>query len=143
MEAHVGTAGSSAWGRRRLLGAGVAGAAGVGAVALGTSPAAARDDDADQSNVYDVTTWRVKGRPGLTAHKDIGAVINNIIADIKRRQPNRDAKPGAAIVIPPGDYDLRTPVVVDISFLTITGYGPRVQLAEHPLQRRHHGLAWN
>lgn len=121
METQVGTAGSSAWGRRRLLGAGVAGAAGVGAVALGASPAAARDDD--QRTVYDVTKWQVSGRPGLTARQDIGAVINDIIADIKGRQPDRDAKPGAAIVIPPGDYDLRTPVVIDISFLTITGYG--------------------
>jgi inulin fructotransferase (DFA-I-forming) len=59
--------------------------------------------------VYDVTRWRVSGRPGLTAREDIGAVINDIIAGIKRRQPDRDAKPGAAIVIPPGDYDLRTP----------------------------------
>ena len=123
MESPVGTTGSSAWGRRRLLGAGVAGAAGAGVIALGTSPAAALDDAADQRTVYDVTKWRVSGRPGLTARQDIGAVINDIIADIKRRQPDRDAKPGAAIVIPPGDYDLRTPVVIDISFLTITGYG--------------------
>lgn len=91
METQVGTAGSSAWGRRRLLGAGVAGAAGVGAVALGASPAAARDDD--QRTVYDVTKWQVSGRPGLTARQDIGAVINDIIADIKGppARPRREA----------------------------------------------------
>lgn len=92
-------------------------------MAWAAPPAAARDEDADQQTVYDVTKWRVSGRPGLTAHQDIGAVINDIIRDIKRRQPDRNAKPGAAIIIPPGDYDLRTPVVVDVSFLTIAGYG--------------------
>lgn len=117
--AQVGKAGS-AWGRRRLLGVG---AVGLGAAAFGASSAAASDGDADQLTVYDVTRWRVSGRPELTAHEDIGAVINDIIADVKQRQPNAVAKPGAAIVIPPGDYDLRTPVVVDISFLTIAGYG--------------------
>jgi inulin fructotransferase (DFA-I-forming) len=123
METQVERSGSSPWGRRRLLGAGVAGAVGIGAAALGASPAAARGEDSDQRTVYDVTKWRVSGRPGLTARQDIGAVINDIIADVKRQQPSPDAKPGAAIVIPPGDYDLRTPVVVDISFLTIAGYG--------------------
>lgn len=124
MATEVGTVGSSGLGRRRLLGAGVAGAAaGLGAVALNASPAVAATQLTDEQNVYDVTRWLVRGRPDLTAQKDIGAVITDIIRDIKQRQADRNAKPGAAIVIPPGDYDLRTPVVVDVSFLTIAGYG--------------------
>ncbi len=74
------------------------------------------------SNYYDVTTWPV-GNPG----DDVGEVINSIIADIKRRQNLTDAtdggKPGAVIYIPPGDYRLRTQVVIDISFLKIQGSG--------------------
>lgn len=120
MEAQAGPVSAPRWGRRRLLGAGVAGASGLGALALAAPPAAAA---AGSRNVYDVTKWRVEDRPGLTAYDDIGAVINDIIRDVKRQQPDREAKPGAAIVIPPGDYDLRTPVVVDVSFLTIAGYG--------------------
>ena len=74
------------------------------------------------SNYYDVTTWPV-GDPS----DDVGEVINSIIADIKCRQTDADAndggKPGAAIYIPPGDYRLRTQVVIDISFLKIHGSG--------------------
>jgi inulin fructotransferase (DFA-I-forming) len=74
------------------------------------------------SNYYDVTTWPV-GNPA----EDIGEVINSIIADVKGRQTATDAdmsgKPGAVIYIPPGDYHLRTQVVVDISFLKIHGSG--------------------
>ena len=74
------------------------------------------------SNHYDVTTWPV-GDP----HEDVGEVINSIIADIKSRQTDADAhdggKPGAVIHLPPGDYRLRTQVVIDISFLTIHGSG--------------------
>ncbi len=73
-------------------------------------------------NYYDVTEW-----PVGNAHEDIGAVINSIIADIRGRQtdPNLDegGKPGAVISIPPGDYHLRTQVVIDISFLKIMGAG--------------------
>jgi inulin fructotransferase (DFA-I-forming) len=73
-------------------------------------------------NVYDVTEW-----PGGDPHEDIGAVINDMIADIKHRQAVTDlhdgGKPGAMIYIPPGDYRLRTQVVVDISFLRIAGSG--------------------
>ncbi|MZR11565.1 right-handed parallel beta-helix repeat-containing protein [Maritimibacter sp. DP07] len=73
-------------------------------------------------NCYDVTQWPV-GDP----HEDVGAVINSIIADIKRRQDDPDrgdgGKPGAVIHIPPGDFRLRTQVVIDISFLRITGAG--------------------
>jgi hypothetical protein len=73
-------------------------------------------------NFYDVTTWPV-GDPA----EDIGEVINSIIADIKRRQTHLDhhdgGKPGAVIYIPPGDYRLRTQVVIDISFLKIEGSG--------------------
>ncbi len=74
------------------------------------------------ANVYDVTEW-----PAGNAYEDIGAVINAIIADIKRRQTVRDSndggKPGAVIYIPPGDFRLRTQVVIDISFLRIAGSG--------------------
>ncbi|WP_324651676.1 NosD domain-containing protein [Georgenia sp. H159] len=73
-------------------------------------------------NHYDVTTWPV-GDP----HEDIGEVINAIIADIKDRQAatdvNEGGKPGAVIYIPPGDYRLRTQVVIDISYLRIQGSG--------------------
>ena len=72
------------------------------------------------ANSYDVMTWPV-GDPA----EDIGEVINSIIADIKSRQSATDdgGKPGAVIVIPPGDYRLRTPVTIDISFLRIVGAG--------------------
>lgn len=71
---------------------------------------------------YDVTTW-----PIGDAADDIGEVINSIIADVKQRQrvsEDRDGgKPGAVISIPPGDYRLRTQVVIDVSFLRIEGSG--------------------
>lgn len=74
------------------------------------------------NNYYDVTTWPV-GNPS----EDVGEVINSIITDIKNRQTANDAntggKPGAVIYLPPGDYHLRTQVVIDISFLTIQGSG--------------------
>ncbi|TVU62801.1 right-handed parallel beta-helix repeat-containing protein [Paenarthrobacter nitroguajacolicus] len=74
------------------------------------------------SNYYDVTTWPV-GNPS----EDIGEVINSIIADIKDRQTATDendgGKPGAVIYLPPGDYHLRTQVLIDISFLRIQGSG--------------------
>ncbi|WP_115788892.1 right-handed parallel beta-helix repeat-containing protein [Arthrobacter silvisoli] len=74
------------------------------------------------SNYYDVTTW-----PVGNASKDVGEVINSIIADIKERQADTDAndggKPGAVIYLPPGDYRLRTQVVIDVSFLRIEGSG--------------------
>ena len=73
-------------------------------------------------NAYDVTKWGA-GDP----YEDIGACINSIIADIKRRQTEVDlndgGKPGAVIYIPPGDYRLRTQVVIDISYLKIVGSG--------------------
>lgn len=74
------------------------------------------------SNTYDVTTWR-DGDP----YDDLGQVINSIIADIKSRQTasvaNDGGKPGAVIHIPPGDYRLRTQVLIDISHLRIQGFG--------------------
>lgn len=74
------------------------------------------------SNYYDVTTWPV-GNPS----EDVGKVINSIIADIKERQNASDVndggKPGAVIYLPPGDYRLRTQVLIDISFLRIQGSG--------------------
>ena len=74
------------------------------------------------NNYYDVTTWPV-GNPA----KDVGEVINSIITDIKNRQSVTDVdnggRPGAVIYIPPGDYHLRTQVVIDVSFLRIEGSG--------------------
>jgi hypothetical protein len=74
------------------------------------------------NNCYDVTTW-----PAGNPYEDVGEVINSIIADIKDRQADADVndggKPGAVIYIPPGDYRLRTQVVIDISFLRIEGSG--------------------
>jgi Periplasmic copper-binding protein (NosD) len=73
-------------------------------------------------NCYDVTSW-----PTGDAREDIGAVINSIIADVKSRQTATDAgdggKPGAVVYIPPGDYRLRTQVLIDISYLRIQGSG--------------------
>ena len=74
------------------------------------------------SNHYDVTAW-----PHGDPFEDIGEVINSIIADVKSRQTvsdvNDGGKPGAVIYIPPGDYRLRTQVLIDISFLKIQGSG--------------------
>ena len=74
------------------------------------------------SNHYDVTTW-----PSGDPFDDVGEVINSIIADVKARQAATDTndggKPGAVIYVPPGDYRLRTQVVIDVSFLTIQGSG--------------------
>ena len=113
--------------RRRMLGAGAAGTL-AAALTLGISSNANADAGGNgtlsgSSNTYDVTAWKIKGHPEITATSDVGAIINDIIADIKGRQSKPDAKPGAVIIIPPGDYDLRTQVVVDISFLTISGFG--------------------
>ncbi|MET8081873.1 NosD domain-containing protein [Streptomyces sp. NPDC005303] len=69
--------------------------------------------------VYDVTTFNGSVSP----HRDIGKVINEIIADIKSRQTTQKTRPGAVIYIPPGHYDLRTRAHIDISFLTIKGSG--------------------
>lgn len=74
------------------------------------------------ANVYNVTEWSASD-----PHEDIGAVINSIISDIKRRQAELDrnsgGKPGAVIYIPPGDFLLRTQVLIDISYLRIVGSG--------------------
>lgn len=74
------------------------------------------------NNFYDVTQCGF-GDPW----EDIGTVINRIIDDIKSHQDSRDlnsgGKPGAVIYIPPGDYSLRTPVLIDISYLRIVGSG--------------------
>ena len=74
------------------------------------------------ANRYDITEW-----PIGDAADDIGAVINSIIADIKQRQSASDVddggKPGAVIYLPPGDYRLRTQVLIDVSFLRIEGSG--------------------
>lgn len=74
------------------------------------------------TNVYDVTDWKTHGKP-VDVHDDIGAIINSIIDDIKRRQTTQESKPGAVIYIPPGDYSLKTRVVVDVSYLTLRGSG--------------------
>ncbi|MCU1475321.1 MAG: hypothetical protein JWQ64_14 [Subtercola sp.] len=73
-------------------------------------------------NVYDVTDWSIPGS-SVTCYTDLGAIINNMIADIKVQQPTQASKPGAVIYIPPGDYSLKTRVVVDISYLCIKGSG--------------------
>lgn len=74
------------------------------------------------NNYYNVTDWPV-GDP----FKDIGEVLNSIIADIRSRQKcsdrNDGGKPGAVIYIPSGDYRLVTQVVIDISYLKIVGSG--------------------
>lgn len=74
------------------------------------------------TTTYDVTAW-----PDGDPFDDIGAVINSIIADVKQRQAasttEDGGKPGAVITIPPGDYRLRTQVVIDLSFLRIEGAG--------------------
>ncbi|QTO38078.1 hypothetical protein J7D54_02930 [Tessaracoccus sp. MC1865] len=72
-------------------------------------------------NRYDVTAWH-HGDP----REDIGEVINSILADVKARQSGAadfGGKPGAVIYIPPGDYRLRTQVVIDVSFLRVEGSG--------------------
>lgn len=74
------------------------------------------------STVYDVTDWTIAGST-VTCYTDIGAIINNMIADVKAQQPNQASKPGAVIYIPPGDYSLKTRVTVDISYLCIKGSG--------------------
>ncbi|GAA1715871.1 hypothetical protein GCM10009745_75420 [Kribbella yunnanensis] len=75
------------------------------------------------STIYDVTTWTIPGSPATTAYTDIGAIVNSIIADIKTNQPNQASKPGAVIYIPPGDYSLKTRIVIDISYLQLKGSG--------------------
>lgn len=73
-------------------------------------------------NYYDVTQW-----PEGDPYTDIGAVINSILADVKRRQTETDraegGKPGAVIYLPNGDYHLRTQVRIDMSYLKIMGSG--------------------
>jgi len=75
------------------------------------------------STIYDVTTWTIPSSPATTAYTDIGAIVNSIIADIKANQPSQASKPGAVIYIPPGDYSLKTRIVIDISYLQIKGSG--------------------
>ena len=113
--------------RRKLVGAGAAGTL-AAVLSLGTSQKAeaageTKGNQLDSPNTYDVTAWRIKGQPKFTAQSDIGAVINDIIADIKKRQSTPDTRPGAVVIIPPGDYDLHTQVVVDVDYLTIAGFG--------------------
>lgn len=74
------------------------------------------------STVYDVTDWVIPGST-TTAYTDIGAVMNSIIADIKTQQATSTTRPGAVIYIPPGNYSLKTRVVIDISYLQIKGSG--------------------
>ena len=69
-------------------------------------------------NYYDVTQW-----PIGNAQEDIGQVINSILEDLKAHQSQTDfhegGKPGAVIYLPPGDYHLRTQVVIDRSYVKI------------------------
>ncbi|MFC9351647.1 NosD domain-containing protein [Arthrobacter sp. NPDC057013] len=113
--------------RRGLIGAGAVGTLAAALTLGGATEANAADVPANTPlrapNTYDVTQWKIPGQSAVTAKSDIGAVINDIIADIKKRQTDPNARPGAVIVIPPGDYDLKTQVIVDISYLTIAGFG--------------------
>lgn len=72
---------------------------------------------------YDVTKWDC----GVDCHKDVGAVINSILDDVKTKQNKKDykdgGKPGAVIYLPPGDYHLKTQVLMDVSFVKIKGDG--------------------
>jgi len=81
-----------------------------------------RQDSNIFENYYDVTKCDF-GNP----FEDIGAVINDIILDIKSKQKEKDnlmgGKPGGVIFIPSGDYHLKTQVIIDISFLKIIGTG--------------------
>lgn len=75
------------------------------------------------ANYYNVAEWK-----GCDAHEDLGRAINEIIADIKKRQNAKDhdggeGMPGATIYIPNGDWHLKTTAVIDISFLHIEGAG--------------------
>ena len=72
------------------------------------------------STVYDVTEWVISGT-SETVYTDIGFYINDIIADIKANQSSQSENHAATIYIPPGDYNLKTRVVVDVGFLTIKG----------------------
>jgi inulin fructotransferase (DFA-I-forming) len=107
--------------RRVLLKAPAVSAAAIGVTALAAPSVASAA--AQPSTVYDVTTWTHSTNPAITAYTDIGALINDIIADIKAKQPNQASKPGAVIYLPPGDYSLKTMVTVDVSYLTIRGDG--------------------
>lgn len=75
-----------------------------------------------QTNEYWVDQW-----PTGDCFEDLGIVLNSMISDIKSRQSEKNldnrGKPGAVIYIPPGDYKLKTPVLIDISFLRIEGKG--------------------
>lgn len=73
--------------------------------------------------VFDVTTWRVPSRPSLRAHDDVGAVINDIVRQVKSEQRDPAHKPGAVVYIPPGDYSLKTRAVIDVSYLQVKGSG--------------------
>lgn len=112
--------------RRTLVGAGAVSTV-AAALTFGRAPSAEASGNKKgapgSSNMYDVTTWRIKKEPKVSAESDIGAVINDIISDIKRRQSTSESRPGAVIIIPPGDYDLRTQVIVDVDYLTIAGFG--------------------
>lgn len=71
------------------------------------------------NNKYDVTEWKIGN-----AYEDIGGVLNSIIEDIKNNQAGGTGqKPGAVIYIPPGDYILKTQVLIDVSYLKLVGSG--------------------
>ncbi len=71
------------------------------------------------NTVYDVTTFPASVAPAA----DIGRVINEILAEVRSTQTTQTTRPGAVIYIPPGHYDLHTPVVIDISYVQIKGSG--------------------
>lgn len=69
--------------------------------------------------VYDVTAFG----GSISPYEDLGQVINEILDQVRADQATQTTRPGAVIYIPPGHYDLRTTVRIDISYLQIKGSG--------------------
>lgn len=71
------------------------------------------------TTVYDVTAFSASVSP----YEDIGQVMNEILAQVRAEQTTQTTRPGAVIYIPPGHYDLRTTVEIDLSYVQIKGSG--------------------
>lgn len=78
----------------------------------------------DCSHVYDVTSWdEARGTD------DLGLVINSILAHIRAQREQTENMDGPArcfdvIAVPPGVYLLKTPVLIGLSGICITGALP-------------------